>query len=348
MSYPDQHSHKPNSMYWAVELEIILLFCAFFHLFTFVLFETSPDVILLTSHKNKVTFIVSNFGKKEITNTGYIKRYLSALSSTAPGSKVVIGVCENTVVDNTLFNYPLNIEPYPCPFALPEEEVYKIYGKISWYYVPITTYYYGKVRYSFYKEYLTSHPSDKFFMISDRDALILRNPYELIVTDPDAVHIMEDIYPLSVTSDFNFKWFNAFYRLNSSIKEKCKYKDITDLTNQLKKIPLNAGTYLGKRENILIIASMMKEKFDCHGLFELGNDQGMLNYLVLSGAFEGTGLRIKNYPCPSAMISCPDLIPLEKFSKFAKNVYLLHHYYNLNQKYLDVLEPRTVHFIKLQ
>ena len=121
-------------------------------------------------------------------------------------------------------------------------------------YIPITNYYYGAVRYRIYQEYLSSHPSDKFFIISDRDALILRNPYELIVTDPDAVHMMEDIYPLSVTGDFNFQWFNEFYRLNSSIKEKCKYNNNPDLSSQLKKIPLNSGTYLGKRETCFKIS----------------------------------------------------------------------------------------------
>ena len=65
---------------------------------------TCPDEILTISHKDRVTFIFTNFGKLEITNTGYVKKYLSAFSNTAPGSKVVIGVCENTVVDNTLFS----------------------------------------------------------------------------------------------------------------------------------------------------------------------------------------------------------------------------------------------------
>ena len=121
-------------------------------------------------------------------------------------------------------------------------------------YILITNYYYGAVRDRFYQEYLSSHPSDKCFIISDRDALILRNPYELIVTDSDAVHMMEDIYPLSVTGDFNFQWFNEFYRLNSRIKEKCKYNNNPDLSSQLKKIPLNSGTYLGKRETCFKIS----------------------------------------------------------------------------------------------
>ena len=328
----------------------VILF--YYLLYTYGVFQFNPKFgfikVAATILSNKIVFMVSTLGRERLDNEGVIKRYLTALSDTMPNAKVVLGVSSETIVSQGIFDYQLEVEIYRCPFALIESEVFKIYGNVRWYYVPITTYYYGAIRFQFYKEYLSNHTDLSYVMITDRDALILRNPFDLLRTDTEAVHIMEDYFPFTKTGDWNYQWLNAFHKLNASIKNKCNYREITDFSNILPKIPLNSGTYLGKRENILIIANKMTEKVECHGIFKLGAEQGMLNYIILSGEFEGTGLRIKRYPCPSAMISCPDWVPLAKFAKYSKTMYLIHHYIGLSKEYYDTMEPRTLKFINLQ
>ena len=56
------------------------------------------------------------------------------------------------------------------------------------------------------------------------------------------------------------------------------------------KIPLNSGLLMGSSKNIIKIADLIYTRFICPGMFPENAEQGLLNYLDLSGELKGLNI----------------------------------------------------------
>ena len=150
---------------------------------------------------------------------------------------------------------------------------------------------------------------------------------------------MEDIYPFSRTQDGNFIWMKAWSHLNNSIKQKCGFKHIkkTLLSNLKKLIPLNCGLMIGSSKNIIKISELMSTKYFCSGMFPNNAEQGLLNYLDLSGELKELNIPIIRHNIfTGSLISCPNKMPIENYSQQIKSDHLIaiHHHHKLNSSYI--------------
>ena len=349
--------HRRNYKKFILLIPVILI--AFFYFFRIDIlflnvFNYSKHFIFSSKIKHnlkydKIVFLSALFGNYELSNEGTIRKYLTALSKAAPGAKVIIGISEGAKIDPYLYRYPLRIKFKVAKDVISHEDVMnKLDGNGKWYGIPKLVYYYCGVRHSFYRDYMANHPDVENIMITDIDTLIIQDPYNLLLKAPDAVHMMEDIYPLMDTDDFNYVWLNAYDTLDPEIKVKCKLHLIKDHDFLLKQIPLNAGTMLGKRENVIRISNLMYKKFQCTGMFNNSMDQGLFNYLYFSDHLTSLGIKIEPYPVESKMISCPNLMPLETFAQVAKSIHVLHHYGSLNDEYKDYLDRKVIEIIDMK
>ena len=262
-----------------------------------------------------------------------MRKYFFTLDKFLPHSKIILGISEFTIIEPDLFKYKnlkINIERYG------NETIQDIIRK----YKGDCHFYYNGIRFSFYNDYLKNHPEIKYVVISDDDTLFFRDPFLLIAEDPSVVHMMEDIYPFSQTNDCNYIWTNAWVSLNNSIKLKCGFKLLNNtlLSNEIKDlIPLNCGMMIGSSKNIIKIAELISSRFICSGMFPHNAEQGLLNYLDLSGEIKELGFPIHRHNIfTGSLISCPDLLPIENFTQQINSDHLIavHHHQSLSSDYI--------------
>ena len=166
------------------------------------------------------------------------------------------------------------------------------------------------------------------------------DPFPLIEKDQNVVHFMEDIYPFSATKDFNYRRTNAWIDLDKTIKEKCGFKlmDKTLLSDEFRnRIPLNSGLLIGSSKNIIKIAELMYTRFICPGMFKNNAEQGLLNYLDLSGELKALDIPIKRHNIYNdSLISNPELLPIYIYIKQLNSSHFiaLHHHTYLNRLYI--------------
>ena len=306
------------------------------------LYYIYPNAFSVVNKKDRLTFLTVNFGKNQIENIGYIRKFLTALSYSVPMSNLIIGISPNSNVSSSFNNIPINIEFLEFKELQPFQDVVELYkGKLHW------KYYYAGMRYLFYKKYLQKNTDVKYVMLTDLDNLILKNPFDLFIKEPKLIHVMEDYKKFGSKNDINTKWFNAFNSLSKEIKNKCQMKPIVNNSQFHSKIPLNAGTLIGKNNFILILCTLMSKAFNCTGVIYNGGEQGLFNYLYYSGKFSDAGLNFKKYSVYSSMLSCPNYLSLDAFAKVAPKLYTIHHYSLLNSKYQKILGTRIVDIINL-
>ena len=305
---------------------------------TINIIQETNNIIQETHNINSreyIRFITCYFGLKEIKGDHRIRKYFEVLDNFVPYAQVIFCVSEYTKIDPTVIqhkNIKINIERYGN--RTEEEELKKKYKYFS-------RHFYSGIRYSFYLKYLKSHKEIKYVVISDDDTLFFQDPFPLIERDPNIVHIMEDVKPFSFTEGLNYIWINAWNSLDKEIKEKCGFKlmNKTLLSNEFRnRIPLNSGLLIGSSENIIKIAELMSTRFICPGLFQRNNEQGLLNYLDLSGELTNLGIPIKRHNIYNdSIISCPNLLPLNSYIKQVNSSHFiaLHHHTYLNNFYIE-------------
>jgi hypothetical protein len=312
----------------------------FFKLPIIVLFL---DFILLNINKierhninsrNKLWFITCYFGVDKIKRNDRIRKYLYVLDKFVPYAKVIFGISEFTKIDPIITkneNIRIKIER----FGNETKDYIRSKYKSS------SRFYFNGMRYYFYTQYLKKHRQIKYVVISDDDTLFFRDPFPIIAKDPTVVHIMEDIYPFSVTKDFNYIWTNAWACLDKKIKEKCGFnhwnKSLS--SDEFKNlIPLNCGLLIGQSKNIIKIVELISTRFICSGMFHNNAEQGLLNYLDLSGELKELGISIKRHNIyNNSFISCPELLPIENYIQQINSEHFiaLHHYHKLKENYIE-------------
>ena len=280
-------------------------------------------------------FITCYLGAKEIKSNHRIRKYFEVLDNFVPYANVIFCVSEYTKIDPVVIQYKnikINIERFGNET---QEELKQKYKDC------FSSNYYSGIRYSFYLKYLKNHTEIKYVVISDDDTLFFRDPFSLIEKDPNIVHFMEDIKPFSVTNDFNYIWVNAWIGLDKKIKEKCGFKlmNITLLSNEFRNIiPLNSGFLMGSSKNIIKIVELMSTRFICPGMFLRNNEQGLLNFLDLSGELKELGFPIKRHNIYNdSIISCPNMLPINNYTKQVNSLHFiaLHHHELLNKLYIE-------------
>ena len=266
------------------------------------------------SSRNEFIFILCMFGKDILKSNDRMRKYFFTLNKFLPQSTIVLAISEFTLIEPNLIkfkNININIERYG------NETIQDIIKK----YKGDCHFYYNGIRFSFYKNYLKNHPEIKYVVLSDDDTLFFRDPFILLDEDPNVVHMMEDIYPFSKTKDCNYIWTNAWVNLNNSIKLKCGFKlfNNTLLSNEIKNlVPLNSGMMIGSSKNIIKISELISSRFICSGMFPHNAEQGLLNYLDLSGELKELGFPIHRHNIfTGSLISCPDLLPIENYTQLS-------------------------------
>ena len=313
-------------------IKILLLICYFFYHFTYYIKNYKKSEI--PSRKDFI-FILCMFGKNILKNNHRIRKYFFTLDKFVHNSKIVLAVSEFTKIESNIIKYQninVSIERYGKIKTKDIKKKYKYPGA--------SHFYYSGMRPFFYQHYLKHHPEIKYVAVSDDDTLFFRDPFLLITKDPTAVHIMEDVYPFSVTDNNNYIWTNAWVGLNNSIKLKCGFKPFNNnlLSNEIKDlIPLNSGMMIGSSKNIIKISELISSRFKCPGMFPFNAEQGLLNYLDLSGELKELGFPIHRHNLfRGSLLSCPDYLPLKNYIRQIKSNHLIavHHHQCLNSSYI--------------
>ena len=304
-------------------------------LLTFILLNINKiKVILNVTSRNEVKFITCYFGVNKIKRNNRIRKYFQVLDKFVPYANVIFCISEYTKIDPVVIrhkNIKIKIERFG------NETKKDIQNK----YHGSSRFFFNGMRYNFYVQYLKNHPEIKYTVISDDDTLFFRDPFPLIIKDPTVVHFMQDIFPFSVTKDRNYIWTKAWARLDKKIKDKCGFKQLNKtLSLYIFKnlIPLNCGLMIGNSKNILKISELISTRFICSGMFRNNAEQGLLNYLDLSGELKELGISIKRHNIYNdSFLSCPNLLPLENYNKQVNSPHFiaLHHYKLLKRNYIE-------------
>jgi len=295
--------------------------------------------------RNDIRFITCFFGDKEIRSNHSIRKYFQALDNFVPYANITFGVSEYTKIDPAVLQYKnitINIERFGNHTKEDFLNKYSYFSKD----------FYSGIRYIFYSQYLKKHSEIKYVVISDHDTLFFRDPFPLIDKDSNVVHFMEDIFPFSVSNDLNYIWTNTWDSLDIKIKEKCGFKQLNKslLSDEFKNIiPLNSGLLIGSSKNIIKIVDLISTRYICAGMFKDNNEQGLLNYLDLSGELKELKIPIKRHNIYNdSFISCPDLLPINNYIQQINSSHLiaLHHYHCLSEYYIENSPKEYQSFLK--
>ena len=310
---------------------LLIIFLSFLYLLLLIGFN-----LYQSPNRDDFSFIVCLFGKEKLTINDRIIKYFESIDRFLPKSKIVLAVSEFTIIEPQLIdfkNISITIERYGNITVQEIDKKYNFGGA--------PYYYYTGIRQTFYNYYLKNHPEIKYVAISDDDTLFIRDPFLLIVEDPNVVHIMEDIFPFSKTNDANYFWTNIWVNLNNSLKIECGINllNYTLLSNEIKDIiPLNVGMTIGCSKNIIKFSELFSSKFECTGMFPYKQEQGFLNYLYISGQLNELDFQLHRHNIfNGSLISCPNLMPLENYSKQINSDHIIavHHYQFMKSNYIE-------------
>ena len=278
-------------------------------------------------HKSNFSILCSIYGYKKFPQNQRIKRLLLALENSYTFSDVYFFISQSTEIINNFenqFNLNVHVEYINCSFTKEDaEKLYNFQGSFwSW----IFTY-----RYKFYQDFIESHPNIEYLIILDDDTLILKDLTTIFESDPNSVHLMNDYYNFSVTEDLNFIWTDVVDSVNETIKHKCGLNQlIAPIRSQefFANIPLNSGLLFGKTENLLKLVKFMTEKGICIGVLPKICDQGLINYLYYSRAFDEQNISIHQHSMyEHLLISCPEQFLKNEYNQsIAENWHVIHHY----------------------
>lgn len=305
-------------------------------------------ILDIKKNLSRYQFIVCSFGFENIENKGRIKNFLTSLEMSNPKSTVTLGISTFTKVDPLLMKFDLNIniEPYLNETRITLLKKYKT--------PDLVLIFFQSVRYKFYKEYLESHSEAEYVIFCDDDTLILNNPFDLLMKNQNEVHFMYDVFPYSNHEDHNYGWLVSWMKLSNKIKKKCGMSILNISLNSSvinNQIPWNSGLMMGKREHLIKISNLITHSFFCSGLFNSSTEQGLLNYLVLSGDMNKLGIEFHGHTIHDGQfLSCPSLLSLNDFKRKIRSgeVYIIHHYQFLRSIYRKVFDAKFREKIDLQ
>ena len=292
-----------------------------------------------------IRFITCYFGAKKINSNHRIKKYFQALDNFIPYAHITFCVSEYTEIDPIVIhhqNITINVERFS---NRSHEDLLNKYSYSS-------HFFYNGMRYNFYSQYLKKHPEIKYAIISDDDTLFFRDPFPLIDSNPNVVHFMEDFFPFSVTKNFNYIWLKSWFCLDKKIKEKCGFKQLNKsiLSDEIKnKIPLNVGLMIGNSKNIIKITDLIFAKFICPGMFPKNAEQGLFNYLDLTGELKELGIPIKRHNIYNdSFLSLPNYLPIKNYIQQVNSSHFIaiHHYQYLTEYYIARSPKEFQSFLK--
>lgn len=197
-------------------------------------------------------------------------------------------------------------------------------------------YYFNGVRYCFYANLFRRHPEVKYAIFSDDDTLLFKDPFTLLQKQPDVIHAMYDDGTYKHHSGPNFRWVNVWAKyIPDYKKDKCNIwklnkslysKELDDLYY------FNCGLMIGKAEYLLKVSELMCHSFTCPGMFIENAEQGLLNYLNITGQIGSLGVKIVGYTIyDKVLISCPDHLDSKEYIETlnASSLIAVHHYHRL-------------------
>ena len=282
--------------------------------------------------RDESRFIMCYLGAEEINGNHRVRKYFQVLDNFVPYANIIFCVNEYTKIDPIVImhqNITINIERFGNQTKKELRNKYPYFSR----------HFYSGIRYYFYSQYLKNHTEIKYVVISDDDTLFFRDPFPLINKDPNVVHFMEDIFPFSVKKDHNYIWINAWASLDKKIKEKCGFKQLNLLSGEFNnKVPINSGLLMGSSKNIIKIADFISTKFICPGMFPNNNEQGLLNYLDLTGDLKQLNISFKRHNIYNdSFLSCPNVLPIENYIQQinASHFIALHHHQQLKKYYIE-------------
>lgn len=318
---------EKRELFLFIKLKVIIGFSLLFILLNKNKVKESHDINI-----RDIRFITCYFGAKEIKSNHRIKKYFQVLDNFVPNANIIFCVNEYTKIDPIVIqhqNITITIERFGNQT---KEELRKKYPYFS-------RNFFSGIRYYFYSQYLKNHSEIKYVVISDDDTLFFRDPFPLINKDLNVVHFMEDILPFSVRKDHNYIWINAWASLDKKIKEKCGFKQLNLSSDEFnKRIPINSGLLIGNSKNIIKITDLISTKFICPGMFPNNNEQGLLNYLDLSGELKKLNIPIKRHNIyKDSILSCPNLLPIKNYIQQINSLHFiaLHHHQFLNKNKIE-------------
>ena len=94
-------------------------------------------------------------------------------------------------------------------------------------------------------------------------------------------------------------------------------------------IPLNSGMMIGNSKDIIKLTDLISTRFNCAGMFPYSQEQGLLNYLYLSGEINELGINIHLHSVDNgSLLSCPNHLPIGKYTQRINSNQLIsvHHY----------------------
>ena len=297
-----------------------------------------------TSCNRKIVFVTSLLGHEGMYDSEIVRQYFLSLGKTLPGAKVLFVLSHFTQIPSYPENeYNVTIEKY---YFGPKKvkDYYKKYPSssgASWdivRHIALFTAIKKMIMPSFYE----------YICITDLDTLILKNPLKYLFNSNTShlLHLMEDSFPLMTrySNDGNYKFFSAWWenrKLISKYSNYTIYEPKIELGSDIgtyRKIALNSGMWLGKKEIVYQGLKMLNELFMKVPFFQHRIDQGGLNYLRISGQLYQY-LPEKYWYFHSIkeglIISCPELIPSSIIDIVSNKVIILHHWTHLSNEILE-------------
>lgn len=300
----------------------------------------------------KNAFLFCYFGQEIINNSDKVKAFLTSLEQTVPYSTIYIAISTYTRIDNLSFAmYSLNIN-FERFCNSTKESILKNYKSSN-----SIRFFFSYLRFEFYKNFFKSHPEIEFAAFFDYDCLILKNPFDLLKTNYDKVHVMYDYQPYSVRSHPNFHWLKSWNRIKLSKRQACGMRKLQKNLQHpdiKKRLPINAGLMIGKVKYLLKICELISSIMNCVAIFKNNNEQGLFNYLVITGQINDLGIKLQCHSVEGGnLISCPNYMSLDNFTRRMNSdeVYVIHHYNWVTQEYVDHCSPRVrklISFVKLK
>ena len=343
----DNENRKNNEKNTKIYLKINI-FKIFRHVLLWIIlfltlqtyFLEGPYVRIVNKLPEEI-FIVCIFGKNEFKDEGRQRHYLNALEQTMPGATVVFCLSTFTKIDRDIVNHrniSFRFERYGNGETRLMTNIYYFYH-----------FYFNGLRYAYYEQLLRDHPEVKYVTFSDDDTLFMGNPFSLINKENNTheVHVMNDDGKFLYKMGPNWVWTGKWSKLSNKTKDRCNIWRMNFPLDSPKIADIeykNAGLMIGRRDDILNISALMGQSFLCPGMFINNAEQGLLNYLYITGQLNSTGaVIVGHYIRDGVLISCPDHINHNRYKEImnSSNVIAIHHYQRLyNKDYFSISSER--------
>lgn len=240
---------------------------------------------------------------------------LAGLARSLPEVPLVLIVSNYSLIDPQLFRHHPKLIIHKVPASRAYDSACRAKNR----------FYPNGIRYIHYVHFIEHHPEFHQVMVCDDDTLVLRDPFELLHRDPTRVHMMRDIYPMSVREDGNYIWFHAWEMLDPQTKQKfgLKTKLAVSESEFDATIPVNSGFVLAVRSEFLKMARIMTVFRHLYSYGSALAEQGLINWLIFSGQFKDQSVNLHTYGIMDEIVSCPWLMSKKQLHRH-KTIFVIH------------------------